>query len=62
MSYPEYFATLIEAQECLGIDSGKAEDQLLELELDWIESLKRGYELLRKKEFDESLIYFECLI
>lgn len=59
MSYPEYFATLIEAQKRLGIDSRNAENQLLELELDWIVSLKHGYELLGKKEFNESLIYFE---
>lgn len=59
MGYPEYFETLMECQKRLGHDTRNAQNQLNELEMDWREALTQAWDLLNRRKYKESLIYFE---
>ncbi len=57
--YPKYYEILIECQERLGLDTRNAENQRAELNLEWRAALSHRWKLLKKGEYEESLIYFE---
>jgi tetratricopeptide (TPR) repeat protein len=55
---PEFNALLFACQQALGIDTRNIENRIAEMRLDWLSALKKGEELLRKGQAEESIAYF----